>query len=213
MKKIILSGIVLLFAATSCNNTQLLSSWKSPDTQGEHYNKILVVGLTGSKDGELKQPIENAVAKRLQDKGISVETATQQYGPKSFRTMSEEEAVKMVNENGFDGVIVVALLDKNQERNYTPGYTTSTPYAVVRNRWYRGYSVLYDRVYTPGYYTTTTDYTLEASFYKTRGDKLIYSAQAKSFDPSSSSDLAGDFSKTVVQDMIDKGVINKTTTP
>jgi hypothetical protein len=42
---------------------------------------------------------------------------------------------------------------------------------------------------------------------------LVYSAQAKSFDPNSSTDLAGDFSKTVVRDMIDKGVINKTTMP
>jgi hypothetical protein len=213
MKNMILGCIVILLTITSCNNTQLLSSWKSPDDQGEKYNKVLVVALTGTKDGELRQPIESAVAKKLQDEGITVETATQQYGPKSFRTMSEDQAVKMVNDNGFDAVMIVALLDKNKERNYTPGYISSTPYAVIRNRWYGGYSVLYDRVYNPGYYTTTTDYTLEASFYKTKGDQLVYSAQAKSFDPNSSTDLAGDFSKTVVQDMIDKGVINKTTTP
>src|SRR4051812_20694768 len=101
MKNIILAGIVLVFTVISCNNTQLLSSWKSPDAQAEHYDKILVIGLTGSKDGDLKQPIETAVAKRLQDAGINVETATQQYGPKSFRTMSEEQAVKLVNDNGF----------------------------------------------------------------------------------------------------------------
>jgi hypothetical protein len=158
---------------------------------------------------ELRAPIEDAVAKKLSDEGIVAQTSAAQYGPKSFRTMSEEQAVKMVNDNGFDGVMVVALLDKNQERNYTPGYTTSTPYAMIRNRWYGGYSVLYDRTYNPGYYTTTTDYILEASFYKTKGDKLVYSAQTKSFDPNSSSALAGDFSKTVIKDMVDKGVISK----
>ena len=68
---------------------------------------------------------------------------------------------------------------------------------------------MYDRVYNPGYYTTTTDYTLEADLYRTKGDKLLYSAQAKSFDPGSASSLAGDFSKTLVQDMINKGVITK----
>jgi hypothetical protein len=123
--------------------------------------------------------------------------------------MNEEQAVKMISDNGFDAVMVIALLDKSQEKNYTPGYTSRTPYAVVRNRWYGGYSVLYDRIYNPGYYTTTTDYTLEASFYKTKGDKLIYSAQAKSFDPNSSNDLAGDFSKIVVNDMVDKGILSK----
>jgi len=208
MKKIFF-GMITLLAVASCNNTRLISSWKSPNASMDKYTKILVVGMTGTKDRELRQPIEDAVVKRLQDEGISGETSTQQYGPKSFRTMTEEQAVKMVNDNGYDGVMVIALLDKNQERNYTPGYTTSTPYAVIRNRWYGGYSVLYDRVYNPGYYSTTTDYVLEASFYKTRGDKLIYSAQTKSFDPNSSTDLAVDFSKTVVKDMFDKGVISK----
>jgi hypothetical protein len=208
MKRLLfISSIAIVI--TSCNSTQLLSSWKSPDVPSEKYSKILVVGMTGAKDAELRQPIEEAVAKKLQDAGINVETSTHQYGPKSFRTMNEEQAVKMVNENGFDAVIVIALLDKKQERNYTPGYTSSTPYAVIRNRWYGGYSVLYDRIYNPGYYTATTDYTLEASLYKTKGDKLVYSAQTKSFDPNSAGTLATEFSKTVVADMMDKGVISK----
>ena len=211
MKKMILFSAIALITSASCNNTQLISSWKAPNQTKsiEKYNKILIVGLTGSKDRELRENIENSVAKKLQEKGISVETSTQAYGPTSFRSMNEESAVKMVNDKGFDGVIVLALLDKKQESSYTPGYSSSTPYALVRNRWYGNYSVLYDRVYNPGYYTTTTDYTLEANLYRTKGDKLLYSAQAKSFDPNSSADLASGFSKALVQDMISKGVIMK----
>ena len=193
----------------SCNNTKLISSWKAPDATAASYSKVLVVGLTGSKDVEIRQSVEDAVAKKLQDYGLTAVTATQQYGPKSFRTMDEEKVVKMVNDNGFDGVLVIALLDMDKERDYTPGYTTTSPYAVIRNRWYGGYSVLYDRVYTPGYYTTSTNYTLEANFYNTRGDKLIYSARTKSFDPNSAGDLAGDFSRTVIKDMEEKGLVSK----
>jgi len=209
MKKMIIFIAATALISASCNNTQLLSSWKSPNSNAtiDNYHKILVIGLAGSKDRELRETVENAVAKKLQDKGVNVETSTHAYGPRSFRTMSEDDAVKMVNDNGFDGVMTVALLDKNQERNYTPGYISRTPYAIVRNRWYGNYSVLYDRVYNPGYYTTTTDYTLEANLYKTKGDRLIYSAQARTFDPNSASDLAGNFSKTLVQDMLAKGVI------
>ncbi|HMD00867.1 MAG TPA: hypothetical protein VKH37_11975 [Ferruginibacter sp.] len=207
MKKIFCFGIATMFLVTACNNTQLISSWKAPEATADSYNKILVIGMTGTHDREMRESIENALASRLNAQGISTETSSGKFGPRSFRTMSEEEAVRTVNDNGFDGVMVVALLDKNQENRYTPGYITSTPYAVVRNRWYGNYTVLYDRVYNPGYYTTTTDYTLEADFYQTRGDKLIYSAQARSFDPNSSADLAGDFSKTVVKDMINKGII------
>jgi len=210
MKKIFCLGAVTLMLISSCSNTQLITSWKAPEATLQNYNKILVVALTGSKDRELRESIENAVAGRLSDEGLNTATASQQFGPRSFRTMSEDEAVRTVNDNGFDAVMVVSLLDKQQESNYTPGYISSTPYAVARNRWYGGYRVIYDRVYNPGYYTTTVDYTLEADFYQTRGDILVYSAQAKSFDPASSEDLAGDFSRTVVKDMIGKGILGNT---
>ncbi len=209
MKRLLFISSVAIMLFISCNSTHLISSWKAPDATSATYSKVLVVGLTGSKDADIRESVENAVAKRLMDYGVSAVGATQQYGPKSFKTMNEETAVKMVNDNGFDGVLVIALLDKDKERDYTPGYTTTSPYAIIRNRWYGGYSVLYDRVYTPGYYTTSTNYTLEANFYNTRGDKLIYSARTKSFDPNSAGDLAGDFSRTVIKDMEEKGLVKR----
>lgn len=211
MKRTLFSAAITfaVMLLASCNSTKLTSSWKAPGAGSTHYNKVLVIGITGNKERELRSAIENALVKKLNDEGITAASSMNEFGPKSFRSMSDEQAVKMVNDNGFDGVMVVALLDKQKDRNYTPGYVSSTPYAVIRNRWHGNYSVLYDRVYTPGYYSTTTDYTLEASFYKTRGDKLLYSAEAKSYDPNSPKDLSGDFSKKVVKDMVSKGIISK----
>src|SRR3981081_437802 len=105
MKKIFCLGIVTLMVITSCNNTQLITSWKAPGATVESYNKILVIGMMGSKDRELRESVENALASRLQNEGMNVATATQQFGPKSFRSMSEEDAVKAVNDNGFDAVM------------------------------------------------------------------------------------------------------------
>jgi hypothetical protein len=203
---------IILLAATaiclfSCSSTKLISSWKASGASVNKYDKVLVIAITGSKDREIRQSVEQAMAQRLQEAGITAVTAMDQYGPKKFDKMSEDAAVKMVNDNGFDAVMVIGLVDKSNERNYTPGYATNTPIAVVRGRWYPYYSVLYDRTYTPGYYTTSTNYTLEANFYATKGDKLEYSAQAKSFDPGSASTLASDFSKTVVEDMKKKAVV------
>lgn len=207
MKKILLSAAtaIVLF---SCSSTKLISSWKAKDASVNKYDKVLVIAITGSKDREIRQSVEQAMAQRLQEAGITAVTAMDQYGPKKFDKLSEEAAVKMVSDNGFDAVMVIALVDKNNQRNYTPAYTTNTPVAVMRGgRWYPYYSVLYDRTYTPGYYTTSTNYTLEANFYATKGDKLEYSAQAKSFDPGSASTLASDFSKTVIEDMKKKAVV------
>jgi hypothetical protein len=68
---------------------------------------------------------------------------------------------------------------------------------------------LYDRVYTPGYYTTSTSYELEANFYDADKNELQYSAQARSFDPGSAATLSSDFSKAIIDDMVNKGLIVK----
>ena len=210
MKKnlIFLLSIVMLIVI-SCNSTRLTSSWSLPNATTQKYNKVLVIGMTGAKDQEIRENIENSMAKKLKENNISAVTARSKYGPLTFQKMTDEEAMKMVKDDGFDGVMILALLDKNKEKNYTPGRVTSTPYAVVRRHWLPNYRVLYDRVYTPGYYTTLTNYELEANFYDMNRNELQYSAQAQSFDPGSASTLAGDFSKTVIDDMVKKGLVSK----
>lgn len=199
---------ILIILLTSCSSTHLTSSWKAPDATAQKYNKILVLGMAGSKDRDIRESMENAMVQKLKDVNINANSATDIYGPKTFENMTEKEAIDMVDTKGFDGIIILSLLDQDQESNYTPGYISRTPYAVLRSHWYPYYRVLYDRTYTPGYYTTTTNYTLEANLYSTRG-KLQYSAQAKSFDPNNAESLSNDFSKALINDMMQKAVIIK----
>jgi hypothetical protein len=210
MKKtlIYLLAIVILISI-SCSSTRLTSSWSLPDATTQKYNKVLVIGMTGAKDREIRENIENSMAKKLNENSITAVTASSKYGSRTFQKMTEDEAMKMVKDDGFDGVMILALLDKNKERNYTPGRIINTPYAVVHSHWWPNYRVLYDRVYTPGYYTTSTNYELEANFYNMDRNELQYSAQAQSFDPGSAATLAGDFSKVVIDDMTKKGLISK----
>lgn len=206
MKKLFLFVGTLLVA---CNSTHIISSWKADGANADKYDKILVIGMAGSRDTELRESIESSMVKRLQEKGLNAVTSWQQYGAKTFDKMSEEEAAKMVKSDGFDAVMELALLDKDKEKNYVPGTVSYSPYAVVRSHWYPGYRVFYNRIYSPGYFTTTTNYTLEANFYSTKADILEYTANAKSYSPGSKSALAGDFSKAVVEDMIKQGIITK----
>jgi hypothetical protein len=201
--------LLLILFMSSCSSARLSSSWSLPDATAHNYKKILVIGMTGAKDREIRGSIENAMVKKLSVHGINAQTATSKYGPRTFQNMSDDEATKLVKDDGFDGVIILALLDKNKEDYYTPGYIKHTPYAVVRSRWTSNYRVLYARVYTPGYYTTTTDYELEANFYDANTNELQYSAQISSFNPGSASALSADFSKTVIDDMIKKCMIIK----
>jgi hypothetical protein len=201
--------LMMILFISSCSSAKLNSSWSLPGATAHKYKKILVVGMTGAKDREIRESVENAMVKKLSIYGINAQTATSKYGPRTFQNMSDEEATKLVKDDGFDGVIILALLDKNKEDYYTPGYITRTPYAIVRSRWTSNYRVLYARVYTPGYYTTATDFELEANFYDVDTNELQYSAQIKSFNPGSASVLSADFSKAVIDDMIKKSMLIK----
>ncbi|MBO9732800.1 MAG: hypothetical protein J7623_29425 [Chitinophaga sp.] len=199
--------IAIVFAG--CTSTNLISSWKDPALQPQKFSKILVIGMAGSKDRDIRENLENAMSQQLTANGMSAATATSIFGPKTFENLSEAEAVNQISDKGFDGVMILSLLDKNKERYYSPGRMSYTPFAMVRSHWYPYYRVIYNRTYTPGYYNTSVDYTLEANLYSSKGETLDYSAQAKTFDPSNASALATSFSKTVIADMLKKGVITK----
>ncbi|HMH33080.1 MAG TPA: hypothetical protein VK543_08610 [Puia sp.] len=201
--------LFLVIVLGSCTSTKIVSSWKAPDISPQKFEKVLVVGLMGPKDLEIKENIENAMAEQLRLYGINAITSTKQYGPKTFRNMQEAELVKMLSGDSFDGVMVVSLIDKSKEKYYTPGTIFYTPYYGIGRHFWPYYMMMYDRIYTPGYYTTSTNYTLEANLYDTKNDRLDYSAQAKSYDPGSPKSLASAFSKSVVDDMVKQEVITK----
>ena len=205
----IIALVALLAIFTSCNTARLASSWSLPGASAHQYKKVLVIGITGAKDREIRDNVENAVAKKLMEYGINAQTAGSKYGPRTFQDVSDDEATKLVKDDGFDAVLILALLDKNKEEYYTSGTITRTPYAVVRSRWTKNYHVLYSRIYTPGYYTTSTSYELEANFYNSDQNELQYSAQVKSFDPGSAAALSADFSQSIIKDMVKKGLIMK----
>jgi len=209
MKQLItgMAALLVILTAASCSSTELLSSWKAENANLNTYNKVLVVGLTGSKDRSIRDNIEMAMVNSLKTNGINAEAGSETYGPKAFEKMSDEEVVSKVKSDGYDGIVILALLDKEKEKYYTPGRVSYTPYYTYYSRYWRSWRTMYNRVYEPAYYTNTTNYTLEANLYNIGLDRLEYSAQTRSFDPSNASTLANGFTKTVVNDMVKKGVI------
>ena len=200
---------VLALFLSSCNTARLTSSWSLPGAAACKYEKVLVIGMTGDKDRDIRESIENSIVKKLNEYNINAQSASSIYGPRTFQDMSDEEVTKQVKDDGFDAVMILALLDKDKEEYYTPGYITHTPYAVIRNHWRNHYRVLYARVYSPDYYTTAINYELEANLYDASRDELEYSSLVKSVYPGSSGFYAGDFSRLVITDMIKKGIITK----
>jgi len=196
--------LAILLLSISCSSTQLISSWKAPESQDRKFDKVLVIGLMSNKDRNLRENVENIITEQLRAKGINAGSAFAEYGPKTFEGLKEEEAIKTLRSKGYDGAITVALLDKRKERAYNPGMMGVYPNPY---RFWGYYNSMYMRVYEPGYYAVSNRFMLEANIYDLKADKLVYSAQTRSVDPASPQSLATEFSNKIFEDMNKKGVI------
>ena len=209
--KLINSAIVLSFflAFLGCKSTHITSTWKAPDAAPKNYNNVMVLGIIREADRSFKERMEGHLADDLKTLGYNASSAFQAYGPKSFEGMSEEQANKKLAADGIDAVITVVLLDKKKERHYVPGRVVYTPYVMYHNRLWGYYHSIYTRIGDPGYYEVTTKYFWESNFYDLSANKLLYSIQTQSFEPSSADALAHEYGKEIIQEMVKDQILQK----
>lgn len=206
MKKI----MMLLLAAwllAGCSSSELLYSWKAEKQATVKFSKVMVVGLMLDSDISLREQMENHFVGDLASKGYTAVSSLKELGPASFKGMTEQQALDAIRNSGADAVITIVLLDKEREKYYVPGRVYYSPYVVYHRRFWGYYSTMYNRIYEPGYYSVRTNLFWESNFYDLKNMQLLYSAQTKSFDPSSSSSMAHEYGKMIVKDMFTKGVI------
>ncbi len=192
--------------------TQITSSWKAENIQPKKFKKIIVLGLIREKDRTLRENMEQQLAANLRARGYEAVCACNEYGPKAFENMTEEDAITKLKSSGAEAVLTIVLLDKTKEQFYVPGQVRYTPYYLYYNRLW-GYSrVMYGRIYTEGYYTEDTRYFWETNLYDLEKNDLLYSAQSQSFDPASSEKLGIEYGKIIITDMVSKKVLENLNT-
>ncbi|MBI1344238.1 MAG: hypothetical protein GC171_15045 [Terrimonas sp.] len=213
MKTVTKSLIVfLLLIVTGCSTTRIVSSWKNPVATTPSFNKILVVGLMSETNRVLREKMENHLVADLRSRGYDASCSCEEFGPKIFEHLSENEAIDKIRNSGYDAVLTIVLLDKTKERYYQPGRVYYSPYVVYQHRFWGYYTTIYDRVYTPGYYQTNTKYFWESNLYELNNNKeLLYSVQTESFDPASASSMADEYGKLIVGDLVKNDILNTPT--
>ena len=208
MKHIYWIGLTLMVMSFGCNTSKITNSWKSDNTADYKFKKILVLGLIRESDRTLQQNMENHLVEDLLHRGYKAESALTEYGPKAFDKMDEEAAIGKIKNTGVDAVITIVLLDKKKERKYIPGNLFFSPYGYYYNHFWGYRSTLYNRIYEPGYYVTDTKYFWESNLYDMETQKLVYSVQTQSFDPSNSESMGHEYGQIIVKDMIRNNILN-----
>jgi len=209
MKRVLVFMMPLLLLLAACSSTNVTNSWADKNVAESNFKKVLVVAMVPEKQRDLRQQLESEMVDDLTKRGYNAISAYNEYGPKAFTGVDEKQVVTRLQRSNVDGVITVALQDKETSKNYVPGNVRYEPY-VVYNRFWRRYMTYYNTVYTPGYTERRTNYFFETNLYDVNNNQLLYSAQSESFDPSSASQIANEVSKAVVKDMQKKGILNAT---
>ncbi len=206
MKKLwvlILPAILLLSSCSS--SSKLTNSWASNENNTS-FKKILVLGLLSDKNRTTRVRMEQNLVMDLKKFHYDAIAASDEYDPKFFKGLSEDQALDKLKNSGIDGVVTITLLDKSQQKSYVPGSFNYAPYPMYPRFW--GYYSFYSpRIYQPGYYRNNTKYYFETNLYNINNNALVYSAQSETFNPSSSGSLAEDYAKTIVRDMRKKDVL------
>lgn len=209
IRKINHSGITswaIILILLSCNSTSITYSWKESITEPWHYRKILVVGIINNGDLNLREKMEMHLADDLSAKGYNAYSSLKIYGPKSYRLENENTILQQIQNEGYDALLTIVLLNKEKEKYYRPERMYFTPYSMYYGHFWGYYSTLYERTYEPGYYTESTSYFWESNLYDIKTQKLIYAVQTKSFDPSSTEKLAHEYGKSICTNLISQNL-------
>lgn len=215
MKRVIIYSLALILGLAGCITPhKITSSWVSPEIPaGVTYQKIFVIALTD--DRAAQGTAESSIEARLRESGIDVVKSTDLFPPAfaSNDIPDKAEMIRIIRDSGCDAIFTLALLDVLSEERYNPG----TPYYIGRPaygfyRYYYGYyRYRYQVVHTPGYYTTDKTYLVESNLYDTRSERLVWTVQSTSFNPSGFSDWFQGYSETILTQLKNDGLIGNAT--
>lgn len=185
-------------------STQIVGSWKKGGADTLVYRRVFVAALTNNL--QAKQKVEGVLAAVFSNRGASVTKSLDVFPPdiESRNNKDKDVFLNKIKDYDTDLIVTNAVIDKKtQERYMGGGYA---PWGWAGNFWgyYRGY---YGRFYDPGYYTLDKVYYLETNVFDAKTDQLVWSAQSRTYNPSSLNSFIEDYAKVIVEKMTSDGIL------
>ncbi len=212
MKLRILFIILLPVFITSCGpSTVITATWKSQTPVQNKYTTIIVAALTSNIIA--KETLENDIASALQNSTIVLKSITEFPPDISNSDTNKVMIMNKVKDKNVDAILTVSLINKETESHYVPGdspYDPLSGYSYYNNFW-GYYSYLYPYAYSQGYYIQEKVYFIETNLYDAVTEKLIWSAQSKTYTPADLKSFSKEFSNIIVSRLKKDGIITGVT--
>ena len=101
------------------------------------------------------------------------------------------------------------LIKQQEETKYIPGNTAYAPMGRYGHYGsFGGYYGYYgSRMYDPGYYTQDEVFFIETNLYDVESEKLVWSVQSKTYNPSGIQQFSEDFTRSITRQLIKSKII------
>jgi hypothetical protein len=208
MKKIssVLLTIIVIFECCS-PSTYITGSWKTPAPLTKQYSMIMVAALTNNTIA--RATLENDMANTL-GSSATVLKSIDEFPPNVTGSDSSKVALmnKVKNKN-VDAILTISILSKETESRYISGRGPYDPlgYTFYDDFW-GYYNYWYPHFYDQGYYVQNKVYFIETNLYDTQTQKLIWSAQSKTYNPEDLNNFSKEFASVIVSKMKTDGVLS-----
>jgi len=203
-----LALIAILFISACSTTTSITSSYKAADVTQVSYKKIFVAALTANAAAQ--QTVEKEIGRYLGTKGITAVMSSNVFPPdfhSSGADKNKDTVLSRVRATGCDGILTIALINKETETRYVPGSGPVGPYYGGFGAYY-GYG--YGSFYSPGYYTDDKIYYIQTNLFDAKTEKMVWSAQSKTYNPSSINDFLPGYEKAITEQIIKDGLVAPT---
>jgi hypothetical protein len=195
--RIAISGILLFVAALmtlSCASPmRLTDNWRNSTYTGPAFKKVMVVALT--KQGDLRQPIENEFAKQLKSQGVEVATC-HEYFPDPDKA-TREDLIKVSQGMGIEAYLIMRVLGVGTD------VVTSGPSDTTMDK------MTYMPWFGPGQPMTRQReaVTIESRLYEGKTTGIVWRSTVDAVNPTGSDDQISRFVSLVVKTLRDKKLI------
>ncbi|MEP1033571.1 hypothetical protein [Ekhidna sp.] len=203
------SKILILFTVfllNSCVPEGLMRTWSTTEEYDRKFTNVLIMGLVNNVN--LRNEVENEVVYAGKKATLKCVNGMSMFPPELGKPFEDvERAKERLRNNGFDGVITVALVDINEER-YVPPSADYEP-LLYYNRFGNYFFRTYDLVYRQGYFTRNTRYFIETNFYELKGGKLVWSGRSTVFAPSELNQFLPTYARGLFKELRIESIIQK----
>lgn len=190
---------LFIISLAACGpSTHIVDSWRDPDVvvDTSKIHQFVIAALL--KNQAVRREVEDEIAAEFPGKGVQ---SYKELGEGELKGDEAEYNQKLKND-GFDGIVMMRLVDVSKSTRYVPG-----SYPMYYGSWRRYWGYSWTGFYDPGYYTTDKSYDVEVTVYSLVRDKLIWTANTTTVNPAGRGELFLDVAKTVVKRMKQEGFL------